>query len=283
MYVHTTVRLGQAELPSVSGAPCLQDDVRGRVEAALLSDTVSKNLDQFFFKGSGLRAWHRTWIRRQFVPAIVASFRTDKPIRTVILVGDADEIGEPAPNYKLGKARAEAVREELKKQIALANRGLAGKVTIEVFSRGECWPLVKTGKKEARNRRVEVFGVRAAAPTTTPQAGPRSAPAPRPPKVPDIRKLTEKTKKEFEEKDRDTLEQRRFDPIPPLPKGKSLRDWLNEKLSRVPKWLRTLIVNAIVGGSCGGLGALLDQTGLGDGEKEGLKALCKAVAQGKVG
>jgi len=280
MYLHTTIRLGQAELPSAYGTPCLQDDVKGRVEAALLSDTVSKNLDQFFFKVPGLRAWHRTWIKRQFVPAIVASFRTDKPIRTVILVGDADEIGEPANNYKLGKARAEAVRAELKKQIACANRALAGKVTIEVFSRGECWPLVKTGKKEARNRRVEVFGVRAAAPTTTPQPGP--APTPRPPKVPDIRKIPDKTKEDLERKDREALEQRRYDPIPPLPKGKSLRDWLNEKLSFVPKLLRSAIVDAVVSGACGGLGALLDQAGLSNGEKQGVIAICKAVAQGKI-
>ena len=50
MYLHTSVPLGQAELPSAYGTPCLQDDVKERVEAALLSDTVSKNLDQFFFR-----------------------------------------------------------------------------------------------------------------------------------------------------------------------------------------------------------------------------------------
>jgi hypothetical protein len=281
MYLHTSPALGQAELPSAYGTPCLQDDVKQRVEAALLSDNVSKNLDQFVFKSPKLLAWHRTWIKRQFVPAIVKSFLTDKPIKTIILVGDADEIGTPARNYKLGKDRAEAVREELKTQLNLASRGVAAKVTMEVFSRGECWPVVKSGKKEARNRRVEVFGVRAAAPATKTQPAPDPGQTPKPAKVPDIWKIPDKTKKEIEEKDRQALEQRRYDPIPPLPKGKSLRDWLNEKLWWVPKVLRKAIVDAVVTGACTGLGALLDQAGMSNAEKEGVIAMCKAVAQGK--
>ena len=183
MYLHTSLALGQAELPSAYGTACLQDDVKQRVEAALLSDNVSKNLDQFVFKSPKLLDWHRTWIKRQFVPAIVKSFLTDKPIKTIILVGDADEIGTPARNYKLGKERAEAVREELKTQLKLASPGVAAKVTIEVFSRGECWPVVKSGKKEARNRRVEVFGVRATAPAT------KTQPAPDPGQTPSRRKF----------------------------------------------------------------------------------------------
>jgi len=276
MYLHASHPLGQVELPSRSGTLCTQDDVKGRIEAALLSDNVSKTLDDFNFRDPGLRTWHRTWIKRQFVPAIVASFKTNKPIRTVILIGDADEIGEPGPNYKLGKARAESVRAELKKEL----KGLATKVTIEVFSRGECWPIIQGGKREGRNRRVEVFGVRDTPAATTTQPPPSPGPTPTK-KPPNLRDIPDKIKKELEEKDRRELELRRFDPIPKLPPGKSLRQWLEEHMSFLPKIIRGPIVDAIVSGACAGLGALLDQAGLGNAEKEGLKAMCKAVAQSK--
>jgi len=52
-------------------------------------------------------------------------------------------------------------------------------------------------------------------------------------------------------------------------------------MSFLPKIIRGPIVDAIVSGACAGLGALLDQAGLGNAEKEGLKAMCKAVAQSK--
>ena len=44
----------------------------------------------------------------------------------------------------------------------------------------------------------------------------------------------------------------------------------NENLSFVPKVLRDAIVDAVVSGACAGLGALLDQAGLSNGEKEGV-------------
>lgn len=277
MYLSTSQGFGQAELPSAYGKPCLQDDVIGRL-FTLPVDTLSKNLDGFVFRSPALRTWHKVWIKQQFVPAIVASWRTDKPIQTIVLVGDADEIGEPAPNYKLGKARAEAVGKELTKQIELKSPGLSAKLTIEVHSRGECWPVVKSGKKEPRNRRVSVFGVRkalATATTTTQQTTPT-------PKGPNIRDIPETTKRRLEEKDREELERRKYDPLPILPAGKSLRDWLNERLSWVPKRLRDPIVDGVVSGTCAGLAASLDAAGLGGGVGEGLKAMCKAVAQSKV-
>jgi len=277
MYLHTGQGFGQAELPSAYGTPCLQDEVGARLKAAVLADTISKNLDDFCFRGAALRTWHKTWIKQQFVPAIVASERTKKPVRKIILVGDADEIGQPAFNYKLGKARAEAVRKELTGEIELQSRGLGRKIAIEVYSRGECWPAVKSGKKEGRNRRVEVFGVKEApsAPVApTPQPGKAA-------KVPNIRDIPDKTKQQIEEKDRQTLEQKRYDDIPGLPPGASLRDRIERLLARLPKWLRTKIVDAVVSGLCSGLGALMEQAGLNEAEKKALEAACKASAQTK--
>jgi hypothetical protein len=82
-------------------------------------------------------------------------------------------------------------------------------------------------KKEARNRRVEVFGVRDAAPAKTTQTKHDPIPPPKPPNIWDI---PDKIKKQLEEKDRQALRQRMFDPIPKLPPGKSLRQWLPERL-----------------------------------------------------
>lgn len=276
MYLHTAQGFGRAELPSAYGTPCLQDDVAGRLKAAVRADTLSKNLDDFFFKSPALRAWHKTWIKQQFVPVIVASERTSKPVRKIILVGDADEIGQPAFNYKLGKARAEAVSNELKKQIECKSRGLASKIAIEVYSRGECWPAVKSGKKEGRNRRVEVFGVKA---EPTVSVTPTQPDKPR--KPPNIRDIPEKTKEMIEEKDRETLERKRYDAIPGLPPNMSIRDWIEKMLSRFPKWLRTRIADAVVSGACALLATLLEQGGATQAEKEALQAACKASAQTK--
>jgi hypothetical protein len=275
MYLRTYEPLGQADLPSIYGTPCLQDDVVGRLEFALLSEPITKTLDDFYFRRASLRTWHKTWIRRQFVPVIVASWSTSKPIRTIILIGDADEVGDPAFNYRLGKARAEAVSKELTKQIEDKSRGLSGKITIEVYSRGECWPAVKGGKRESRNRRVEVFAVKAD-PTVT--VKPPKPPIP-PSKVPDLRRLTDATKKRIEELDRQALERKRFDPIPGPRPGQSLSDWLDEKLHRVPSWLRTRMRDAIVKGACAALATLAEQAGLTGPEKEALQSMCKAAAK----
>ena len=69
--------------------------------------------------------------------------------------------------------------------------------------------------------------------------------------------------------------------IPGLPKGKSLSDWLDEKLPRRPSWLRTRLRDAIVSGACSLVATLVEQTDLGGADKEALKSACKAVAQTK--
>lgn len=168
MYIQSYAGLGQKELPSTYGTPCLQDDTAKRLEFALFSDTVSKSLDEFNFRESRLRTWHKTWIKRRFVPAVVASWRTSKPIQTIILVGHADEVGEPSINYRLGKDRAAGVANELKTQLEAQSPGLISKITIETYSAGECWPLIKGGKRERRNRYVTVWGVKGAVSTPTP-------------------------------------------------------------------------------------------------------------------
>ena len=158
MYIRTSGHLGQAEMPGVYGTPCLWDkqnlipdwDVMGFI-------LVKKNLDDFYVPKFDLRTKHKVWIRNQFVPRIVQSWQTSKPIRTIILVGHTDEPGNLSYNYTLGLNRAKAVCHRIIKEINDRDKGLAKKINIVTFSFGECWPLIKSGKFNRRNRRVEVY------------------------------------------------------------------------------------------------------------------------------
>ena len=65
------------------------------------------------------------------------------------LIGHTDAVGKDESNQVLGQARAESV------QTALASMGIPAEA-IATESKGETQLLVKTGRAEARNRRVEV-------------------------------------------------------------------------------------------------------------------------------
>lgn len=59
-----------------------------------------------------------------------------------------------------------------------------------------------------------------------------------------------------------------------LPPGKSLKQWSNERVSRVPKFLHDKIWQAIFGKNVFALSILLDEAGFGGAERRlSLKAL----------
>ncbi|HLJ33067.1 MAG TPA: DUF4157 domain-containing protein [Ktedonobacteraceae bacterium] len=68
----------------------------------------------------------------------------------VTVIGHTDEVGTDKYNLDLGKRRAEATRDYLVQQKVPANR-------IKVHSFGKSLPVVKTGKANELNRRVEVL------------------------------------------------------------------------------------------------------------------------------
>lgn len=84
------------------------------------------------------------------------------PEATVIVAGHTDEVGNDKYNLDLGRRRAEAVRDYLVQQKIPANR-------IKVHSFGKSLPVVKTGKANELNRRVEVLFDMPAAPANQPQ------------------------------------------------------------------------------------------------------------------
>ena len=277
MYIQTAEALGQAQLPSTYGTPCLQDAVPW--ESIYLSGiVVEQTLDEFNYRESNLRTRHKTWIRRRLAPRIIQSWRTSTPIRTIILVGHTDEVGNPSDNYKLGLARAKAVRDQLLKDIESQRPGLGGKIKIEVFSQGECRPLVRSDKRERRNRRVWVGATNEILSPAQPPAPPAPPPPPTRQSPPNLRDLPESVKKRIEQED----ERRRLtQPIPTLPRGQSFKEWFDKIMDKfhVPKWLRNKIWDAILGGDQSLASILLEQAGIRGEWKEAILGIGRAGSQ----
>jgi OmpA family len=228
------------------------------------------NIDRFEFNRSSLTDRIRSMVNN-LATAVTLSWRTDKPITTVRLVGHTDNIGDEKYNRGLGDRRAQGVKDELLKKLP----GLARKVLILMEpSPGKSMPIAdnRTSDGRARNRRVEVF-------ITTGEV-----PLPGAPKEPpvDVRKAGEEATKRIEEQAERRREQQRYNqPVPPAPRGKSVSQWLDETLSMLPRWLARRIRNAVINGACHGLEILLNQAGarLGDQQKEELRKQCEAAAK----
>ena len=111
-------------------------------------------LDQFDFSKFTVKDSHRPQIRG-LAQCIVASQRTCSPITSVTLVGHTDPVGSLAANERLGRQRAESVRNELRETVKRLSPGLEAQILFNVRSRGETDP-VDLNQRE-RDRRVEVF------------------------------------------------------------------------------------------------------------------------------
>jgi hypothetical protein len=227
------------------------------------------NLDGFEWNKHSLTARLRNSVG-YLAKMVESSLSSAQPIKTIHLIGHTDNTGPESYNVGLGNRRAQAVADELAKFKALVSR-----VAIVVDpSPGKAKPVADNRTKEgrAKNRRVEVFVTTAAAvsPTTSPTR----------PK--DWRKEAEDAARRIEEEaERRRQEQIYNRPVPVLPPGKSISDWLDERLARLPQWLRTKIRDAILKGACALLETLLAQAvgRLSDKEKEDLRKLCLQQAK----
>lgn len=153
MYIRTSEGLGQTKLPSADKSPCWQDEWPAKIVESAIMNGSTHELTEFHLGESKLRTKHRAWIKNIFVPAILKSWQTTKPIRTISLIGYADSVGNQLSNYNLGLKRAKAVRQQIIDRIQAKRPDLLSKIKIEVFSQGECWNF---GKKQRFHRRVSV-------------------------------------------------------------------------------------------------------------------------------
>jgi OmpA family len=200
---------------------------------------------------------------------VESSLTSTQPIGAIHLIGHTDNTGPESYNVGLGNRRAQAVADELAKF-----KGLVSRVAIVIDpSPGKSMPVADNRTKEGRaaNRRVEVFVTTAAVSPTTSPTGRK-----------DWRKEAEEAARRIEEEaERRRQEQIYNRPVPVVPPGRSISDWLDERLARLPQWLRTRIRDAILKGACALLDSLLAQAvgQLSDKEKEDLRTICLEQAK----
>ena len=190
-----------------------------------------------------------------------------QPIGFIRLIGHTDNTGPRPPkdkekyNRDLGDRRAQAVKEALEN--ILKEDILTRRIRIAILvepSPGESAPTAdnKTSVGKALNRRVEVL--------IAPPIPPPEAKEPIKTTVTDLPPGTVIQ----------TTQEPYWKPIPPGGKGRSFKQWFNERLTKVPKLLRNKIWEAIFGKDVSALSILLDQAGLSGAEK---KAVLESIDQ----
>jgi outer membrane protein OmpA-like peptidoglycan-associated protein len=220
------------------------------------------NLDQFNWNEASLTPRLMQMVRF-LAEHVRASWKSMQPIGFIRLIGHTDNTGKEQYNVDLGDRRARAVKEALEN--ILKEDILQKRIRIAILlepSPGITKPIADNRTKEGRalNRRVEVF----IAPPT-PEAPPEPPPPqpPKPPKPPPPPVIQ-------------TTPEPYWKPIPPGGKGRSFKQWFNERLSKVPKFLRDKIWEAIFGKDVSALSILLDQAGFSGAEK---KAVLESIDQ----
>ena len=132
-------------------------------------------LDRFAFDSAALAPHHQPLILT-FAGNVVASGRTNTPVVSIRIVGHTDAAGPERYNRGLGGRRAQAVAAALTQALG---PGVSRQVTVVTDSMGESMAVSRT--EPARNRRVEIFVTRRAAPPPPPPSRPTpEPPVPRP-------------------------------------------------------------------------------------------------------
>src|SRR5262249_37682557 len=120
--------------------------------------TSSLILDRFPFDRSTLPPFHAPAID-SMGRAVVRSWKTARPIRTIRMVVHADSRGPAAYNLSLGGRRALAVRDRLAAVIRRLKPDLIARIKFTPQTQGSTRPIAPstTPQGRARNRRVEIF------------------------------------------------------------------------------------------------------------------------------
>ncbi len=121
-------------------------------------------LDRFAVDRSFLTTRHRKRLRiiARHIDATWqrSRWQSYQPVHHVVIEGHTDRSGSEGHNDRLGRARADAVATELRRNLRALNGGhqgsLVDRVRIEVKSLGETEPDASTTESE-KNRRVQLF------------------------------------------------------------------------------------------------------------------------------
>jgi flagellar motor protein MotB len=126
---------------------------------ALLIRRDCEVLDHFKFDRDTVRPFHRSEII-EIARRVIASQSSSRPIREIRVVGHTDTEGSASYNVKLGRRRAERVRQELAATIERMRPGLARRVKfLPAESKGETQSMAtnRARRGKACNRRVEIY------------------------------------------------------------------------------------------------------------------------------
>jgi len=198
-----------------------------------------------------------------FTNKVILSSKTTHPIAGIRLIGHTDNTGREQYNKGLGDRRALAVKIALQDKL----KGLLGLVPDIVVEPGPGYSKPRadndTPEGRAANRRVEVF-------ITTRDVTPPPLPPPFPPTV---------TKEPAPPVIRTTPGPYPWGKLPTLPPRKSLENWLDEQLKRLPQGRR--IRDAVLKGSCFLLEDLFRRKGgtLSEKQKEDFRKQCRERAK----
>jgi hypothetical protein len=221
-------------------------------------------LDWFDFDKSSLTPRLVDMVNK-LADTVIQSWNSTQPIEIVRLIGHTDSTGPEKYNVGLGDRRANTVAAALQDKL----KGLSGqtKVVVEA-SPGETDPTADNRTAEGRglNRRVEVF-IKTAVVTSPKPKPPINLWDVKPPPEPIIR----------------TKREPYWPPIPPGAKGKSFKEWLDDKLKeyRVPKFLRDKIWQAIFDKNWGLLSSLLGTAGISGPVKDSIIETARGASEGK--
>jgi peptidoglycan hydrolase-like protein with peptidoglycan-binding domain len=139
-------------------------------------------IDQFAFDRTDLNPTLHIPRIGNVAQQVVQSLNSNQPVRTILVAGHTDPVGDDNYNFDLGWRRATKVLEDLCRQLEDMRPGITGSIGLELTSCGERWPK----GTDTQSRRVEIFLRRAAIPQPPrPQPRPRPpGPRPRPPRPP---------------------------------------------------------------------------------------------------
>ena len=227
---------------------------------------VFHSISKFNHDSSAVTETVRAQIR-DLVRLVELSWQTDKPIVELRLVGHTDNTGPETYNRGLGDKRAEAIKKEL-----IQIKGVGDRVSVAVdTSPGKTKPTGdnRTPAGRARNRRVDVFVTFGSRPSPPP-----SPPPPRKICLEPWRCITELPPEPIMK----TTPSPFWKDIPPARSGKSFEQWLDAKLSGLPRWVAWPIKKAAITGSCTAVEIALAKVvgGLSESEKREITRECEA-------